>query len=533
MAFPYHAEAQLSDAELHVIHRTISVLLSGQTYMDASPMRLVTGSRAEGFALSKGYTHETPDLDTMFLYGGDWCVHEPNMLGTHSINEHRLKTYPEMNTEGCAPCYCRVYVKGPDCLSSPREGLFCSAIRNDKFANRLISSLIGIGALLSFQYFPHNITIKCISLHLLMIPVILVFADFVDVLDSIVSLGPSIHRNGKIILSPKLFIEELSGKDCLDSDKQIQGPSMQYTSPISFRPISNYDLVPALICHEPFACMKQYLSRRRTNIWPSPYSLVQIAAMPGLLVPTGRKGSSNIDTDWWRYSFSVQEIYLSQEMPGWVKAGYRAFKYTLKHLSHVLRVSVQYTDEEVIYQDASVKQLIDRMTSAHTKYKADLELVDWKLREDRAKEHESKFCSYHMKTILLWSLEDLETWQQRCPFRLMLRLLHNLEGHLVSGILPHYFNTDCNLFANVPGSELTLIRACVVEILRDPIAAMSHTAVIPINPRLFTDFKISRQKQMIIRKRKLYNVAYYFSQVVLLLTVHYIVRLSYIHFSRA
>ena len=90
--------------------KTISALLSGLhvACRIVTAMKLVSGSRAEGFALSEEFTHETPDTDKMFLYGDDWSVSEPDV---HPSIENTLKAYFEMDTEDCSPCYCRIYVK--------------------------------------------------------------------------------------------------------------------------------------------------------------------------------------------------------------------------------------------------------------------------------------------------------------------------------------------------------------------------------------------------------------------------------------
>ena len=435
-----------------------------------------------------------------------------------------------MDTEDCASGYCQIYEKCTPPLPRLPQRFSSSTIRNERWTVSLTCVEFICCSLLGWRYFPKNLTIKCILLQSLITPFVLLSAGFLNFPNS----SPQrvfILRNGRKILSTKRFLAGVSDRSYINSLPHFQGPSMRYFDFIKYpsNPVADHDLVPALICLQPFPCMKQYLVRERSTMWPIPNTLSKIAATPGVLVPTGRKGSLNVDTEW-RYSFSVQEICLSQEMPGWVKTGYRAFKYTLKHLSHALRISVDSTDEEVLYQDESVKQLIDRMVSAYTKYR--MELPNWGFRLDLANEDESKFCTYHMKSILFWSLEDQDTWKEPCPFRLMLRLLNKLEGHLRSGILPHYFNIECNLFANIPRKELALINACVVEILSDPVAAMCHTAVNPNISRNLADFGISGKKQMIIRKRRLYTAVFYLFPVLQLLTLHYIFRLSYVYFPR-
>ena len=374
--------------------------------------------------------------------------------------------------------------------------------------------LLTICAVIGWRYLPQNLTVKCMALqsfHYLCTLALGALTKFKS------SSSPRffIPWHGNLVLAPKLFIEGMSDKNYLNAETQIQGPSMQYPGiiPNNFDPTCDHDLVPALICLQPFPCIKQYLMWEWSTLWPSAKALAQMADIPGVLVPTGRKGSPNTDIEW-RYSFSVQEICRSQEMPGWVKAGYRAFKYTLKHMSHVLRVAMVPTDEEVLYQDISVKQLIDRMMSEYTKYRDGLQLQKSNLQcdidDDLQKEGESRVCSYHMKTILMWSLEDPYTWKEQSPFWLMLCLLRNMERHLRYGSLPHYFSDDCDLFANVSLNELALTCACVVEILRNPVAVMCHTAVKPTSATDLLDCQISRQKQMIIRRKKAVLIRFLF-----------------------
>ena len=189
-----------------------------------------------------------------------------------------------------------------------------------------------------------------------------------------------------------------------------------------------------------------------------------------------KKGSTNYHFEW-RFSFSVQEICLASAMPEWIKTGYRVFKYTMKYYLSVLRSSNDPTNQENVNLNSSIEHLVDEMMSRYTQNLIDLQHNSVSHREkDAMDQPEGSVCSFHFKTILLWSLEDPDTWENNCPFRLMLRLLCILEGHLVFGSLPHYFNIECNLFENVSIKDLALTRACVVEILHDPIAAICHTS---------------------------------------------------------
>ena len=114
------------------------------------------------------------------------------------------------------------------------------------------------------------------------------------------------------------------------------------------------------------------------------------------------------------------------------------------------------------------------------KYRADLEYLNsgfyWKS-DDLVKECDSRICSYHMKNILMWSSKEPDTCKEPCPFILMIRLLYKLESCLTCGSLPHYFNVENNLLENVSINDLALTRTCIVEMLRDPVTAMSSIAV--------------------------------------------------------
>ena len=54
----------------------------------------------------------------------------------------------------------------------------------------------------------------------------------------------------------------------------------------------------------------------------------------------------------------------------------------------------------------------------------------------------------------------------------MILLLMNLADHLAMGVLPHYFNPDCDLFGNISQEELDSARSRVKDILYDPVQAM-------------------------------------------------------------
>ena len=481
-------------------------------------MQLVTGSRAEGFALSSDYIGERPDFDLMFIYGGDWCVRTPYACNANDTESNVFKDNPEMAVEGCAPGYCRINIKPFKQLSVPTDIYDFPGSEQVRRQAQEPFALLLFGALLWGWYKPSSSLIRPLFTYAVYVPFLMGMFSLWAVEDEMKG-GLYVELNKQTCLSSKEFLRwciPLSYRTEYINPPQFQGPS---------HTLLGDDLVPALICLQPFPCMDQYLARERSTIWPTPEALAQISATPGMLVPTGMKGSPNCDIEW-RFSFSAQEIILSQEMPPWIKAGYRAFKYTTKHLLHALRISVDSTNEEVIFQDASSKHLIARLVCGYRKYRIEFQQNPLFLREEYiavTKENESRVCSYHLKTILLWSLEDPNTWQEQCPFRLMLRLLRDLENHLTSGSLRHYFNIDCNLFQNVSIKELAFTRACVGEILRNPFFVMCRTAVKRVDS---SNHNVSRSSK---RKNTPCLVIYQISAFVTRILCAYYLRYKYLY----
>ena len=416
-----------------------------------------TGSRPEGFALSHEYVHDPPDLDIMYLYGGEWCVHVPRMC---IVNETTEQTYLEMNTDGWAPGYCQIHIKGTHKLLRPAQK--CSYIYLRIIENALkwaftISYLIGTlfrdpterrKVLMSGVGF-----CVCFALTAKVTRYILrrVFSPYLF-----------LEHDGKRIVLPQEFLRQLSLPFHVKSEK-FQGPS---------HAILDLDVVPGLICLQHFPCIGQYLMRARSSLWPTPNALIQIASMPGVIVPTGKKGSPNYHFEW-RFSFSVQEICLASAMPEWVKTGYRVFKYTMKYHLSVLRSSNDPTNQENVNLNSSIEHLVDEMMSGYTQYLIGLQQNSVFHREkDAVDQPEGSVCSFHFKTILLWSLEDPDTWEKTVRFGSCFVCFASWK---VIWCLVHYLITSI-LFENVSIEDLAFTRACVVEILRDPIAAICHTS---------------------------------------------------------
>ena len=249
----------------------------------------------------------------------------------------------------------------------------------------------------------------------------------------------------------KKCVIEREGKHWLSSEKSIQAlldvpPSrtqiIQGPAGSTFE--GQWDSVPALICSGPLPEIRNFLKRPRGGPWPSKAVLGRIANMPAVMVAAGHKLSSEKELEW-RYSWSLSELLLAEHMPVWVKQAYWAFKYTVK------RMLANHKDKQAIGHPV-FRRLIPMV------YK-DSEPSD---------QVRSKLCSFHLKTTLLWELEEKEAWQDQCPFTLFLRLSRRLMDYLRIGQLPHYFLEDCDLLECVSSEDMTAALHCVEHIVANP-----------------------------------------------------------------
>ena len=94
----------LRERDLKRNRDTLNILQSNT--LDAHSVHvLVSGSRAEGLSLHPDWGHKIPDVDTMWLYGGPWCVHTSPVASQGGA-------YLQIQLRGVKPGYCRVRVEG-------------------------------------------------------------------------------------------------------------------------------------------------------------------------------------------------------------------------------------------------------------------------------------------------------------------------------------------------------------------------------------------------------------------------------------
>ena len=510
--YPNEATARLPEDVTRRNAATMEALLSGDAYRDPVWRDLVTGSRAEGLGMKGGWGHEPADTDIMLLNGHCWGVHiadeeDATIINGAGATESDGESFLQM-TDADVPCFCRVKVNGriQDLADRIGQGIARGTTTPEEIgANILMVGVLSVAALLQ-----PGVTLMSFLSDVSFFSLFGRFftpaqraqlyhsttADSYRTMDSLRRRLPNVISSYWSIGKERVMecfclwngIQYLSSVKVLRllSDprhSQIhQGPSQT---------VGQVDLVPALVCSRPFPCMLAedgYLSRSHCPRWPTSEALADIGVLPGVIVPTGNTDNSAHELErgyslspheqrlsrdmpeWdivptvipeyvnheleWRYSFSTQELRLSHDMPEWVRTGYRAAKYTFK--------SVCKKNLSTSRDNGS--RFSDTRHSAMRLLGIALGFV-YTTRTTDGRKHVS---SYHLKTVLLWCLEQESTWQEECPFLLMLILLKTLDHHLVTGILPHYFNPDCNLLQSIPKEELDFARSCAGEILCDP-----------------------------------------------------------------
>ena len=423
---------------------------SGHAFHSPVWLELLVGSRAEDLHLENCLDQAASDRDVMYLYGGAWGVHVNSEC--HDVAE--ASSLLVMDETDCYPGYSHVRFTT---LDEPMiERMSQTYKSGTKFVDNIVFWLhLFTVILLLYLNQPAVCLLLSITWHTVArkmtffrsglndghaIYAMLRNWKYVPLFDRIYGLFQIgrknvmrciIIRSGHFFLSSKVALDLL-----LDENPRaiFRGPAQTY---------GDIDYVPALVCSAPFPCVTRYLSRPRSPQWPTKRALEAIATLPGILVPTGKKGSINSFLEW-RQSFSVQELYLTRDMPDWVKFGFRSFKLMVKR-------------RKKRNKDTAACDSVQAARSGA---------------EGHCDTQASEVCSYHLKTVLLWELEemDMDTWRKRCPFQLMIQLRLRLDHHLMAGYLPHYFNLEHDLLDNVPREELMLMREGAIWFCLKPIS---------------------------------------------------------------
>ena len=219
--------------------------------------------------------------------------------------------------------------------------------------------------------------------------------------------------SSKIVKTFSQFLSVIKG--------DISGPACLFDN-------GQIEIIVALMCAGPLPAIRDFQSRPRQSWWPHRGLMDRMQKAPGMLVCASHKSSDDDQQALhFRASFSLQELMLARDMPMWVKQGYTAFKLTVKSL-----------------------------LARH--------------RHSLASAGRSKVCSYHLKTVLFWTLEDPDIWNVYCPFQFMMRLLTSLRLFITKSppVLPNYFIPECNLFAHIDRLDIELLLLVIKQIQTDP-----------------------------------------------------------------
>ena len=209
------------------------------------------------------------------------------------------------------------------------------------------------------------------------------------------------------------------------------------------------EYAPTLICSAAHPDMKKYVCRPRQS-WPSSQQLKGIQLLPMLIVLIGHKRSDEFPLQA-RLSWSPLEMKLVVTLSSDIRQVYIALKYVIKSLTKKFRGPNATTDGR------------------------------------------SFVGSYHVKTVLLHHLERKPPTMIMSQLELMMGLLHDLDGYIVAGKLPHYFLPDCDLIETVRPEDRHITRNVIKDILADPLRAILTCPTDPqdiygdIHPEILVD----------------------------------------------
>ena len=203
-------------------------------------------------------------------------------------------------------------------------------------------------------------------------------------------------------------------------------------------PSGNIEVVRTLICSGPLPTIEDFQLRKRLKNWPKAETLSMMRRLPAILVCTGHRemGDPNIQ---FRMSWSLGEVLIINDIPLWIRQAYCAFKYTVKRLR--------------------------KKTGS----------------EDESLGGRSEISSYHLKTVLLYTMEETPpcSFPDQNTFKMFVLLLKNLENYLQNGNLPHYFDPRCDLLETLHRDELERAKHIMGDILTDPISAILSSITHP------------------------------------------------------
>src|SRR6218665_131906 len=215
------------------------------------------------------------------------------------------------------------------------------------------------------------------------------------------------------------------------------GPAFKYAS----EGYMFFDMVPCLWCPQWPKEANNWPSRRRNYGWPAPVDIRRIVES-GCHVVHARHPACRDDVHQWRLSFSGAELCLIQ-----------SFNPAQQIVYHMLRFLAK---RELIKKDCP--------------------------------KGDEVLCTYHFKTLMLWSCEKKspEWWNSSSVVELCCYLLRTLLDWLKIGYCPNYFIPQANLFHEsmtnkVVDETIGLVKEfCNSDILCDWFAVMYMMPIIDV-----------------------------------------------------
>ena len=454
------------------------------------PCRVVSGSRAEGLAMEPGWGYLHPDTDTMIIYGGEWTV--------WPVHHTPSRRYLCLNKTQCFPGFYRVEfdkVCFNHFVSVYTVSYQCMWLLVLLFIRQLITMLYthdatdvddypivglvhGTSTIVSVQI-PYSYSVTFIFvvsfstffLVWFLIHVIILVHLVLIIISSAMVIHPQLPKwLSRILLATPVMSHwllddlkwckkhfplkgfYLSSREALNlfghviANSRIRPFNLYRAGGPTYRDlILNQDLVLALLCDNTDSHFVNYHRK-----------------LPKLLIPVGHPQSPNIDLEW-RESHSLIEIEMARNWPVWVKQAYWAFKYTFQHC---MDASFRIKPRPGVLANISSR--------LHDGFQFIMHIITGSVIPSRA-------CvrSYHLKTTLIWVLDERHFGKQECPYLLFMLLVNHLATALEKGNLPNYFTPGCNLLDGVSSSEIDKALSCLRGMLADPLSTMMSAASKP------------------------------------------------------
>lgn len=197
---------------------------------------------------------------------------------------------------------------------------------------------------------------------------------------------------------------KLCSKFCSNDVINIHGPAVSASIGLI-----DIDMVICLSCRKWPSVAKQWLHRIRSSKWPSFDLLTEIIYEDVLLVPVGSKTDSDEGSILeWRLSFSLVE---------------KALVHSFNHCQLMCYALLKILLKEVIDEHIVVNKVL---------------------------------CSYYMKTVLFWVLDEVDRsyWTHANLLKCLSLCLNRLQYFILCNYIPNYFKPEHNMFSGKVSEEI-------------------------------------------------------------------------------